>query len=546
MSQFLNLTLVDLLQRAAGEYPDNEAIVDLPSGERLTYGQLDQASDRAAKGFIALGLEPGDHVALWAPNLPGWLIAWYGMAKASLVLTSVELSLTPEQVQYQLNQAACNTLIIGPGAQGHEPITAIRSICPELDSCAPGELQSAALPELRSVIALVDQPQPGMYSWQQILDMGEQVDDADLAARTKGATTQDTVTLLYTSGTTGPPKGVMSSHFGIINTSLRSADNMGLTADDRLCLSVPLCHMFGCVCVSLTAMIKGSTIVIPSMDFTSDSLIKAVEAEACTVIFGPPNSFLAMMDHPDYAASDLSTLRTGIMGGAPCPLKVMHRVVQEMGVSEVLLGYGLTESSSWITQTRRDDPLELRVSTVGRALDDVEVKIVDPATGEEVPTGEVGEFCSRGFTMMGYYNMPAATAGAIDPAGWLHSGDMASVDEQGYVRISGRLKETINKGDQVIYPSAVEEVLFTHPAVANAQVFGVPSKEHGEEVAAWICLQPGSKAVAEELMEHCRQKLDQGHAPAYIKFVEKYPLTALGKAQKFKMREQYAKELGLE
>jgi fatty-acyl-CoA synthase len=356
----------------------------------------------------------------------------------------------------------------------------------------------------------------------------------------------DVVTLLYTSGTTGAPKGVMSTHYGILNTTLASAENQKLTGSDRLCLSVPLSHMFGCVCITLAAVIKGATLIIPSETFEPRRILEAIEKERCTAIYGSPSAFIALMEDPKYQSFDLKSLRTGIMGGAQCPMEVMKKVVDEMGVREIVIGYGLTESSSWITETRPDDPLELRVSTVGRPLPNVEVKMVDPGTGEEVPLGSAGELCARGLNMKGYYKMPAATEKAIDREGWLHSGDLGTMDEKGYVRMTGRLKEVINKGGEVIYPTEIEEVLFAHPKISNAQIFGVPDKISGEEVAAWIKLEEGASVTEDEILQYCKKRLPDSHLPRYIKFVSEFPMTPLGKVQKFKMREMASKEYGLE
>lgn len=545
MAEILKHTLGSLLGKVAGDHGDNDAIVDLPSGRTWTYRQLNQRALRAAKGLVALGLAPGSHVALWAPNIPRWLIAWFGMAKAGLVLTSVETSLGAEQVEYLLNQSGCSTLLMAPGIKGREFEDTLASICPELAGSEPGRLDSQALPSLKNVVSLGDQAPAGAYSWPELLAMGGALADEEVFRRDRAVAPDDVATLLYTSGTTGAPKGVMSTHFGIINVSARSADNMRLSPSDRLCLSVPLSHMFGCVCVTLAALTKAAAIVIPSVDFSPRSLLAASEQQACTAIFGSPNAFLAIMDQPDYQERDISSLRTGIMGGAQCPLEVMTKVVEKMGLAEVVLGYGQTEASSWVTMTSPDDPLELRVSTVGRALPDCRVKIVDPASGEEVPFGQVGEFCCQGFNMKGYYNMPAATKQAIDPKGWLHTGDMASVDAAGYCRIAGRLKETITKKGEAIYPSEVEEVLFTHEAVANAQVFGVPAGKDGEEVAAWVKLKTGARAEPQDLIAFCADRLPASQVPAYLKFVDQFPLTSLGKVQKFKLRQLYAAELGL-
>jgi fatty-acyl-CoA synthase len=304
--------------------------------------------------------------------------------------------------------------------------------------------------------------------------------------------------------------------------------------------------MFGSICVALTGITAASTLVLPSVDFQPPQVLEAIEQEQCSALFGAPNFFLSLLEHPDYARRDLASLRTGIMGGAQCPIELMKRVVEQMGLSDILVGYGQTESSSWLTLTRPDDPLDLRVSTVGRALEEVEVKIIDPVSGQETPRGQVGELCGRGFNMKGYFNLPAATARALDPEGWLHTGDMASMDQDGYVRIAGRLKETITKGGDTIFPTEVEELLFTHPGVANAAVFGVPDPKLGEEVAVWIKLTPGGHLSEEDLRAFCGEHLPATHCPRYVKFVQAYPLTAVGKVRKFKMRDQYARELGLE
>jgi fatty-acyl-CoA synthase len=339
----------------------------------------------------------------------------------------------------------------------------------------------------------------------------------------------------------------MSTHFGIINTTLASANNQKITEKGRLCLSVPLSHMFGCVCVTLASVIKGAALVIPSETFDPPKILEAIEREQCTAIYGSPGAFIALMGDPQYRAANVKSLRTGIMGGAQCPMEVMKKVVDEMGVREIVIGYGQTESSSWITMTRPDDALELRVSTVGRPLPHVEAKIIDPISGDEVPTdgNAVGEICARGFNMKGYYKMPSATANAIDSGGWLHTGDLGSMDANGYVRTAGRLKEVINKGGEAIFPTEIEEVLFRHPKISNAQVFGVPDKELGEEVAAWIKLEEEVEATEEEIRQYCKERLPNSHLPRYIKFIREFPTTPLGKVQKFKMREMAVEEYGL-
>jgi fatty-acyl-CoA synthase len=385
-----------------------------------------------------------------------------------------------------------------------------------------------------------------MLNWREILEMGREVPDHILTERQGSCHEDDVVTVLYTSGTTGAPKGVMSTHFGIMNTTLASAENQKLTEKDRFCLSVPLSHMFGCICITLAAVIKGATIVIPSETFNPRKILEAIEKERCTAIYGSPNAFIALMEDPQYPSFNLQSLRTGIMGGAQCPMEVMRKVVEEMGAKEIVIGYGQTEASSWITQTDPDDPLELRVSTVGRALPNVEVKIIDSVSGQEVRRGVVGEICAKGFNMKGYYKMPAATSHATDSDGWLHTGDLGTMDDEGYIRTAGRLKEVIIKRGETIYPTEIEEVLFSHPKILNVQVFGVPDKGVGEEIAAWIKLEEGTTVTEDEIIQYCQGKVPDSHLPRYIKFVKEFPMTPLGKIQKFKMREIEIKEYNLE
>jgi fatty-acyl-CoA synthase len=433
------------------------------------------------------------------------------------------------------------------GLKGSEYVEMIQKLCPEIRDSNPGQLSCPGLPELKG-IALISvrnnlKHPKGMLAWEELVEKGKDVSDSLLSERQRSCHPDDVVTLLYTSGTTGAPKGVMSTHFGIINTSVTSAEIQRLTERDRLCLSIPLSHMFGCVCITLAGVCKGATLVIPSETFQPRKVLEAIEKERCTAIYGSPSAFIALMEDPQYSIFNLKSLRTGIMGGAQCPMEVMKKVVEEMGAKEIVIGYGQTESSSWITETRPDDPLELRVSTVGRPLPNVEVKIVDPRTGEEVPTSVTGELCARGMNMKGYYKMPAATATAIDGKGWLHTGDLATMDENGYVRTSGRLKEVISKGGETIFPTEVEEVLFSHPKISNVQVFGVPDKVLGEEVAAWIKSDEGADISETEVIQYCKGKLT--HLPRYIKFVKEFPMTPLGKIQRFKMREMAIEDYGL-
>ncbi len=540
-------TMGGVLDEVASKFLENEALVDLSQEKRFTYKEFLATVNQTAKGFLKLGLEQGDHLALWSPNRWEWTITQFALAKIGVVLVSIDINCKIDQLEYYLRQSDSKSLVMAEGMKGSEYIDMIRQLCPELKEARPGQLNSKAFPELRNLILLSGRAFGGMFQWKEILDMGRDVPDKMLAER-QGSCRQDhIVTILYTSGTTGAPKGVMSTHFGLINTTLASANNQRISEKDRLCLSVPLSHMFGCVCVTLASVIKGAALVIPSETFDPPKILEAIEKERCTAIYGSPSAFLALMGDPGYRGSNVKSLRTGIMGGAQCPMEVMKKVVGEMGVREIVIGYGQTESSSWITMTRPDDDLELRVSTVGKPLPNVEAKIIDPVSGNEVPAdgSAIGEICARGFNMKGYYKMPSATASAIDSGGWLHTGDLGSMDGNGYVRTAGRLKEVINKGGEGIFPTEIEEVLFRHPKISNAQVFGVPDKESGEEVAAWIKLEEGAAATEEEIRQYCKERLRNSQIPRYIKFVREFPTTPLGKVQKFKMREMATEEYGL-
>ena len=545
MTELLRITLGDLLDEVACKFPENEALIDIQKGERLTYREFLNRVNQLARGFLKLGLQKGEHLALWAPNLSEWIITEFAVTKIGAVLISVDTNCQLQQLEYLLKQSDSRSLVMTEGLKGSEYIEVISKLFPEMKDSIPGHLNNPSLPELKNIILISERSTPGMFSWREILEMGKDVPDSLLAERQRSCQIEDVVTLLYTSGTTGAPKGVMSTHFGIVNTTLASAENQKLTEKDRLCVSVPLSHMFGCVCITLAAMIKGATLVIPSETFDPGKILEAIEKERCTAIYGSPSAFIALMENPKYQKTDLKSLRTGIMGGAQCPMEVMKKVVEEMGAKDIVIGYGLTESSSWITETRPDDPLELRVSTVGKHLPNVEVKIIDPQSGQEVTAGAVGEICAKGLNMKGYYKMPAATANAIDSEGWLHTGDLGTMDEKGYVRTTGRLKEVISKAGETIYPTEIEEVLFSYPKILNVQVFGVPNREIGEEVVAWIRLEEGTTATEQEILQYCQGRLPDSHLPRYMKFVNEFPMTPLGKVQKFKMREIAIKEYGL-
>ncbi|MGE5552407.1 MAG: AMP-binding protein [Betaproteobacteria bacterium] len=538
-----SLTLGELLDRTATANPETEAAVFPEFGIRWTYAEFRRACERAAKGFLAMGVEPGDHVAIWTTNRPEWLISQFALGKLGGVLVTVNTNYKVFELEYLLRQSDSTTLILIDSFKDADYIATIYEICPELKTAAPGCLRSERLPKLKNVIYLGEKAPAGMFTWEELVAMGEGVSDAELRARQAALRCDDVVNIQYTSGTTGFPKGVMLTHRNIIADAKYIADCMKLTHQDRLCLPVPFFHCFGCVLGTLAAVTAGATMV-PLDHFSPKKVMEVVQSERCTALHGVPTMFVTILEHPEFDQYDFSSLRTGIMAGAPCPEEVMRKVIDRMHAREITIAYGLTEAAPVMTQTRTDDPLERRVSTVGQALPNIEVRIVDPVTNEEVPRGTVGEVVCRGFNVMkGYYKMPEATAQAVDQEGWLHSGDLGTMDEDGYVRITGRIKDLIIRGGENIYPREIEEYLYRHPKVADAQVVGVPSPVYGEEVMAFVRLKPGETANEAEIQEFLRARISRHKVPRYVRFVTEYPTTASGKIQKYKLREMAAAEL---
>lgn len=537
MSQAPAMTLGDLLDRTASDHPHHEALVDLSTGRSLTYAEFSRETDRLARGFMALGFPPGFHMALWGGSSIPWILTQYAAAKAGIVVVSVDPEYDAEQLAYILEQSESEALVVIGGYKDRDYPSVIRELRPETITPPNDPSNCARLPRLRRLILAGDRDEPGFMPWEHLFKLGEVVADDECSLR-KGRNDSTDVTLIsYTSGTTGAPKGVMCTHEGLINKSSLSAGILGLGPGDRAGLCVPLYHMFGNTCALLTGMTRAATLVLFGQYFETGAALKGLAEGKCTVTYGAPSQFIAMMAHPLYRQLDLSRLRGGIMGGAPCPMEVMKKVVHDMGLREILVGFGQTEASSWVTLTRRDDPLEVRVSTIGRPLDHTEVKIVDPGTGLEVPTGTAGELCTRGFLMAGYYNMPAATAKALDPDGWLHTGDLAVMLEDDNLRIVGRMKDLILGDGVEIAPTDVEEVLYTHPDIVEAAAFGVPGPGGFEQVAAWVKLRDGATVDPSAVVEFCRAKLPKDAIPALIHVTDYFPMTATGKIQKFKMKE---------
>ncbi|GEC89941.1 AMP-binding protein [Brevibacillus brevis] len=531
-------TIGNMLDDTASKYLEKEALVYHERGLRYTFGEFQEICNQAARGFMSLGIQKGEHIAIWATNVPEWVISQFATAKMGGVLVTVNTSYRVHELEYLLRQSESTTLLLMDSYRDANYLAMIQEICPELLTCEPGALQSERLPHLKNVIYLGNERQPGMFLWSDLLERAALVTEEERIARQATLSPDDVINMQYTSGTTGFPKGVMLSHVNIVNNAIKVAECQRLGLEDKVCIPVPFFHCFGCVMGTLACVATGATMV-PVIAFDPGVVLAVVEAERCTALYGVPTMFIAELNHPTFAERDLSSLRTGIMAGSLCPIEVMKKVVDQMGIRDITIAYGQTEASPVITQTVPEDSLERKVSTVGRLHAEVEAKIIDPATGDILPPGLQGELCTRGYLVMkGYYNMPEETVKAIDHEGWLHTGDLATVDEEGYYRITGRLKDMIIRGGENIYPREVEEFLYTHPKVLDVQIVGVPDAKYGEQVLACIRVKPHETLSEEEVRNYCEGKIAHYKIPRYIQFVDEYPMTASGKIQKFKLREQ--------
>ncbi len=539
-------TIGDLFDRIVDLVPENDALISCHQKLRYTYRELRQEVDRFARGLMALGIQKGDRVGIWSPNFAEWVIAQFATPKVGCILVNINPAYRTSELEYALTQSGISTLIIAPEFKSSDYIDMLRDVCPEMDSASPGQIRSSRLPDLRTVIVLGDRHPDGMYSWSDVLTMADEVSAGELAERQSQQSFDDPINIQYTSGTTGFPKGATLSHHSILNNGFFIGERMRFTSQDRLCIPVPFYHCFGMVLGNLACVTHGATMVLPSDGFDPESVLRAVQAERCTALHGVPTMFIAELGHPRFGEFDLSTLRTGIMAGSPCPAEVMKQVIEKMHMDEVTICYGMTETSPVSAQTEADDPVEKRVGTVGRVHPHVEVKVIDPDTGQVVARGVPGELCSRGYiVMLGYWNNPEATAEAIDAGRWMHTGDLATMDEHGYVNIVGRIKDMIIRGGENVYPREIEEFLYSHPAVQDVQVIGVPDERFGEEVMAWVVLKPGAVAAAEEIRDFCRGRIAHFKVPRYVTFTDGFPMTVTGKIQKYKMRETAIKELSL-
>lgn len=543
----IEMTLGDLLDKVASVYPENDCVVCNDKPFRKTYKEFKEECDTVAKGLMALGVEKGSHVAIWATNYPEWIVLMYASAKIGATLVTVNTNYKVFEAEYLLKQSDTDTLVMMEGLKDTNYTEIINELCPELKTSTPGSMDCENLPYLKRVIYLdsKEKTPQGMLHWSELHKLSEKISDDELRARQASVDCHDVVNMQYTSASSGFPKGVMLTHYNILNNGKCIGDNQIFTYRDRVCLPVPFFHCFGCVLGIMACITHGSTIV-PVERYNPVRVMNTIQGERCTATYGVPTMYIAMLEHPDFPKYDFSSLRTGIMSGSPCPVKVMEQVVNLMNMREITIPYGLTEVSPVCTMTNVSDSIEKRVSTVGRKMPFVEVKVVDPETYEELPPNTPGEVIVRGYSVMkGYYKMPEATAQAIDKDGWLHSGDLAAVDPEGYFHITGRIKDMIIRGGENIYPKELEEFLYTNPKVKDVQVIGVPDKNYGEEVCACVILKQGETATEDELKEFIRENLSRHKMPRYIWFMDTFPMTASGKIQKYKMREMAVDALNL-
>ncbi|HKE43808.1 MAG TPA: AMP-binding protein [Steroidobacteraceae bacterium] len=532
--------------RAASRHGDREALVAVHQGVRWTYRQLRDRANSLAIGLLQLGLAPGDRVGIWAPNCAEWLLTQLATAKAGLILVNINPAYRRSELEYVLNKVGCKALILAPSFHLADYVEILRSIAPELDHSAPGELQAASVPELKFVIRLGSEMTPGMLNFDRLLQPRNPMEQQALYAIEARLRATDPVNIQFTSGTTGAPKGATLTHRNILNNGFFTGRALQLTATDRVCIPVPLYHCFGMVIGNLGCITHGATMVYPSAAFDAAAVLATIQAERCTAVHGVPTMFIALLAHPLFEEYDLSSLRTGVMGGSPCPVEVMKQVVQRMHMREVTIAYGMTETAPVSFQSSISDSVERRVSTVGCVQPHLEVKLIDEG-GRTVPRGVTGELLTRGYSVMsGYWNDPEASARAIDADGWMHTGDVAVLDQLGYCNIVGRVKDLIIRGGENISPREIEEYLYRHPKIQAAAVFGVPDDRFGETVATWIKLVPGALATAEEIRAFCRGQIARFKIPQHIRFVEEFPMTVTGKIQKFVMRERMKAELRVE
>lgn len=540
--QLLYETIGSVFDRVAADHPDTTALVVCHQGIRWSYQELKEQVDRLATGLLALGIEPGDRIGIWGPNSYEWIMTQFATAKIGAILVNVNPAYRLFELEFVLNKVGCKAIIAAEKFKSSEYLNMLNSLAPELSSCEPGYLRTVKIPQLEIVIRMGQSSSPGMFNFSEVCNLGSRHDQKRLQQLATELGPDDAINIQFTSGTTGNPKGATLTHCNILNNGYYAATSMRLTPDDRLCMPVPLYHCFGMVLGVLACLTSGATIVLPNPVYDPVTTLQAVAAEKCTALHGVPTMFVTELDHPDFATFDMSSLRTGIIAGAPCPEELMKRIISDMHMDNVLIGYGQTELSPVNHMTLPEDSLENRTQTVGRPIPYIEVKIVDE-NNRVLPVGEQGEICTRGYSVMkGYWDDDEKTAETIVD-GWLHSGDLGTMNEHGYVRITGRIKDMIIRGGENIYPREIEEFLFTNPKITEVQVFGVEDPKMGEEVCAWIQLKDGATASEDEIRNFCKGQISHYKVPRYVRFVDEFPMTVTGKIRKIEMRAIMAEEL---
>ncbi len=535
----------EALAEAARRWPDREALVSVHQGLRLTFAELAERADALAAGLLALGLEPGDRIGIWSPNKAEWALTQFAAARAGLILVTVNPAYRLSEVEYTVNKVGVKALVCAERLKTSDYVGMIEALAPELATSTPGRLTATRMPTLKAAIKIGGEARPGWLDFDDVAGLAGPAEAARLTAIGPTLSAADPINIQFTSGTTGLPKGATLSHRNILNNGFFVGRAIGLREGDRLCTPVPLYHCFGMVMSNLACLTHGATMVYPSDAFDPLAVMQAVQAERCTGLYGVPTMFIAVLGHPDFERYDLSSLRTGCMAGSPCPVEVMKQVIGRMNMGDVTIAYGMTETSPVSFQTGEGDALERRVSAVGRVQPHLECKVVGQ-DGETLPRGEAGELCTRGYSvMLGYWDDPERTAEAVDAEGWMHTGDLAAIDAEGYGNIVGRLKDMVIRGGENVYPREVEEFLYRHPKVEDVTVVGLPDERYGEELCAWIRLKPGEAAEAEEITAFCRGEIAHYKIPRYIRFVEAFPMTVTGKVQKYMIREQMITELNL-
>ena len=538
-------TIGQMLDAAVERWPGRPALIDRQQGVRFSWRELGRAADDFAASLVELGLKPGERVGIWSPNRYEWVVTQLAAAKAGLVLVNINPAYRIAELEYALNKVGCRALVHADRFKSSDYTAMLLELCPEIRSSAAGELAAGRIPQLRTLIRIAADELPGFYRFEDVARIGGPEAHEEVARLTDLLQPDEPISIQFTSGTTGFPKGATLSHFNIVNNGAFTGAAQRLTEHDRLCIPVPLYHCFGMVAGVLSSVVHGNAMVLPGEGFDPEAVLRAVAEERCTALFGVPTMFIAELAHPEFRSFDLTSLRTGVMAGAPCPIEVMKRVASEMHMQSVTIAYGMTETSPASFQTASDDALERRVSTVGRVLPHMEARIID-SEGRTVPRGTAGELCIRGCNvMLGYWEDPEKTADVIDAAGWIHTGDLATLDEEGYCSIVGRVKDMIIRGGENVYPREIEELLYRHPEIEAVQVFGVPDPKFGEEICAWIKVRAGSTCSPEDIREFCRVRIAHYKVPRHVKLVEDFPMTVTGKAQKFIMRDLMKTELGL-